>query len=275
MPKIFNSKKFYDLGTTERIPNWLLDQIEKRLKGHLNLNMSIVGDTGAGKSYLALRLGELISKRFNTPFTIEQVLFDPTQFFKIIQVLPSRSVIMFDESSVSLDSHKWMTVQNKMLSYVTETYRFKEFVTVFCLPSLHMLDSRVRQVVHVLIRMYGKNCEEARVYRLTATHLGAQYLKGVGCIYNAKLPSYEKCKRASCRGCPQYKTCDLLRGQYERKKEESFNELVAFTQFRLSQLPFDKLITGSPYGAAQKIGMEKEDYGENIVDEDISDIDEK
>jgi hypothetical protein len=105
----------------------------------------------------------------------------------------------------------------------------------------------------------------------------SQYLRGVGVLRNIVLPNYEHCKRPSCRACAEYKKCKLLRGQYERKKEEAFNELLAYTQFRLSQIPVDKILSGSgsPYGLSQKIGMDKEEYGENVVDEDISDIDEK
>lgn len=100
MPKIFNYRKFYDIGKGEKVSNWLTKQIEERIKNNMNFLAVISGDTGSGKSFTALRIGELLGKVFNVPFTVDQVLFNPTDFFKLIQVLPSRSTIIFDEGSV-------------------------------------------------------------------------------------------------------------------------------------------------------------------------------
>lgn len=164
------------------------------------------------------------------------------------------------------------TVESKLLGWVTETFRFKQFILIICAPDLGMINSRVRRCCHALIRMYGNKGEEGRVYKLVPTQLGAQYLRGIGTLRNIVMPDYEYCKRPSCRNCPEYKTCNLLRGQYERKKEEAFNELLAFTQFKISQLPFDRIATSSPYGFKQKIEKmtEKEYYGEDVLlDEDV------
>lgn len=98
--KLFNWENFYNIRGKERKTDWLLDQIEARFDNHLNLIMVIVGETGQGKSYTGLRIGEKTSQRFNVPFTIDQVLFDPTKFFRLVKTLPPRSTIMVDEGSV-------------------------------------------------------------------------------------------------------------------------------------------------------------------------------
>ena len=322
MPKIFNYRKFYDIGKGEKVSNWLTKQIEERIKNNMNFLAVISGDTGSGKSFTALRIGELLGKVFNVPFTVDQVLFNPTDFFKLIQVLPSRSTIIFDEgsvdskekipyeynnelkveeigeiykkyfktpekikilatdlkstswispsaisrhplippkkmyrittetgrtitgssdhsfivrekenvkivkgdtlkegmevpvsegmkwekitkieeikssdifvydftvpgketfcntngifvhNSVTMDAQKWQSVESKLLGWVTETFRFKQFIVFICAPDLSMINSRVRKCTHAFIRMYGRNGEEARVYKLQSSHLG-------------------------------------------------------------------------------------------------------
>ena len=101
MATLFDWKNFYNVKEgKERKTDWILDQIEARFDNHLNLIMIVVGETGQGKSYTALRLGEKTAQRFNVPFTIDQVVFDPTEFFGLVRKLPPRSTIMVDEGSV-------------------------------------------------------------------------------------------------------------------------------------------------------------------------------
>lgn len=242
----------------------------KVLKNHNFLLRNGIISHNSGKSYTGIRIGQCISRRFNTPFTVDQILFNPLEFFRLIKVLPSKSVIMFDEGSVTLDAQKWQTTESKLLGMVTETFRFKQYVLIICAPDLGMINSRVRRCTHALIRMYGNRGEEGRVYRLVPTQLGAQYLRGIGTLRNIVLPDYESCQRPSCRACPNYRACDLLRGQYERKKEEAFKEIVDFAEFKLSQLSLEKVLTGSPYGFREKmkLDLERDTYGSDIVDEE-------
>jgi len=267
LPKIFDYKKFYDIGKGKKASNWLTSKIEERINHNMNFLCVISGDTGSGKSYTALRIGELLGRVFDVPFTVDHVLFNPMDFFRLVQILPSKSTIIFDEGSVTMDAQRWQTVESKLLGWITETFRFKQFIVFIVAPDLSMINSRVRKCTHAFIRMYGRNGEEARVYKLQSSHLGTQYLCGVGVLRNIVLPNYEQCKRPSCRDCKKYKTCNLLRGQYERKKEEAFNELLTYTQFRLGQLTLDKVLAGSPYGFAKK--TVRDEWGENIVDEDV------
>jgi len=187
---------------------------------------------------------------------------------------------IFVHNSLTLDAQKWQTVESKLLGYVTETFRFKQYILIICAPDLGMINGRVRRCTHALIRMYGTKGEEGRVYKLIPTQLGAQYLKGIGTLRHIVLPDYEYCQRPSCRKCEKYKTCDLLRGRYERKKEEAFNELLDYTEFRISQIPFEKIGSGSPYGFKEKMQRatseatteEREEYGEDvIIDDDDAD----
>ena len=167
------------------------------------------------------------------------------------------------------------TVESKLLGWITETFRFKQFIVIICVPDLSMINSRVRKCTHAFVRMYGRNGEEGRVYKLVSTHLGSQFLKGIGVMRNIVLPNYEDCKRSSCRKCNSYKTCSLLRGEYERKKEEAFNELLAFTQFRIGQLSAERALASSPYGFRERMQTEseRENWGEDIVP--VNDEDEE
>lgn len=277
MPSVFDAKKFFGLNENKKVENWLIKQIEQRFANQRNLLMCITGETGSGKSYAALRIGQCISRHFGTPFTVDQVLFNPLEFFRLVKTLPSRSVIIFDEGSLTLDAQRWALTESKLLGYVAETYRFKQYVTIICAPDLAMINSRVRRCAHALIRMYGNKGEEGRVYRLVPTQLGAQYLRGVGVLRNIVPPDYEFCQRPSCRKCEKYRTCDLLRAQYERKKEEAFSELLDYIEYRISQFTLENVLSSSPYGFREKMRRalqqrEQEEYGSDVAIDEESEM---
>ena len=197
---------------------------------------------------------------------IEEI--EPTSSYVYDFTVPKTEIFgnadgVFVHNSVVLDSQKWMLLQTKLMGLVTETYRFKELLTIICLPNFKMLANRVREVTHAVVKMFGKHGSEARVYRLKPTGYGAQYIAGVGVLKNIKLPCYEQCKRGSCRGCKKYKSCMLLRGQYERKKAEAFGELLDYAEWQIKRLALERVV--SPYSFHKQVDP---DVDELVDDED-------
>ena len=162
---------------------------------------------------------------------------------------------IFVHNSVTADAHRWASAQNKAMGWMTETFRYKGYIVIFCLPDLSMLDSRIRKVTHSVTICRGEPGEEARVYKLKATHLGSQRLKGLGIIDRYPLPCVEKCQRKSCRRpkqCLQYHSCTLLRGEYERKKEEGFELLRQYCESKVKNAT-GGITPYTPFGSGSSI----------------------
>jgi hypothetical protein len=244
-----------DIGDQKKPSDgWLISELTARLKGGMNFMAAVAGATGSGKSYTVLRICELLSKSLDAPFTIDNVVFDPQEFFDGLGSAQYYTCFMIDESGLSLDAHRWMSVINKLFGYVAETFRFKRLAVFFVMPDLSFLDSRCRRVTHAFIRVHQPYGREARVYKLASNHLGEQWLKGMGKLVNVKLPNYESCKKSKCGDCAKFSStgpdrCYLLRANYERKKEEAFETLRLYIQMELSQRAGGK----SPYGEMNQI----------------------
>jgi hypothetical protein len=261
---------FYGLLVEEseqkRTEGWFVQEVVDRIKNHRNFLCCIVGSPGSGKSYLGIRMCQKISEKLGVPFTVDNILFDPGDFFDLIDKLPSGSFIMIDEAGVALDARKFMTTFHSVFNYVLETFRFKLINMIFVLPDLAMLDANCRRVLTALIRVYDRGY--GRVYKLKSSYLGSQWLKGLGVLENVPMPDYEKCKRPNCLKCPKFDECDLLRGQYERKKHEAFETLKVWSKMVLSQ-PKKAITPYNPFGVKGE-DIDKEDFEEKIYGEDVA-----
>jgi len=103
-----------------------------------------LGQTGNGKSYAGLRWCEDLDENF----CIDNVVFTSEEFIDLVKSnkLKIGSCILFDEVSVSADSRSAMTKQNKILSWLISTIRFKRFIIIYSCPSLAQVDSNVRKI---------------------------------------------------------------------------------------------------------------------------------
>lgn len=168
----------------DHILNYL---IEKVIRQRENIIVFVTGQTGRGKSYAALRLMEAIHKRVyellkteNIPYdgsypkkvSIEQVATSGQEFLKIVNA-PAKpyTCVLFDEVGVSQGgaaARKWASDLNNALVDVTQTFRNLQLFTIYTAPDDSYLDSKMRNLVHVLITMKKKyvqqNVSMAKVY---------------------------------------------------------------------------------------------------------------
>lgn len=131
----------------------VLRMITQRIKTNKNYMMLAQGETGSGKSYIALRLGEIIDKNFS----LDNVVFTPQQFSELLTggTLKAGSVVIFDEAGVGMSSKEWATRSNKLISNITQTFRTNRLIVIFTLPSGRYLDSSIRNIFHALIEPLG------------------------------------------------------------------------------------------------------------------------
>lgn len=104
------------------------------------------GDTGGGKSYSAVSLGESTDPRF----TIANVHTSAKEMldFLIEKHRPKGTAIVLDEAGVNLSSRKWMTAENKALGELFQTFRYMNLAVYMTLPNFTFLDVQQRKLVH-------------------------------------------------------------------------------------------------------------------------------
>ena len=136
----------------------VISLIIRRLR-HKNQNWLavITGQTGTGKSYSAISIAKIIDEKF----TNDQIVYTPEQFMSLLNsgVLKKGSAIVFDEAGVGIPNRDWYTIQNKLVSYVLQTFRHKNLAVIFTTPSLDFIDIHTRKLFHAYIETKSINRE--------------------------------------------------------------------------------------------------------------------
>jgi DNA-binding CsgD family transcriptional regulator len=193
-----------------------------------NFFMVIVGSTGSGKSYSALRLAELL----DDSFTINECCFKAKEFLmkiKKFQDLAENNqeetkgkVIMFDEIGVEHDSKRFMTISNRVINYFFQTSRYLNLIVIMTVPFLSFIDSSTRKLCHCIAETKGINQRTKQVtlkvkFLQVAPFSSKEYPKYLRFTKMNKHYSLQKIKV----GLPSEK----LRNDYEKKKREYGNWL--------------------------------------------------
>lgn len=180
------------------------------------VNVVVTGEAGEGKSYMALTLAKLLDPRF----TITQVVFTYSNYMKLLRRLGMGRAIMFDEPSYAMGKRDWYKQINKVLVQTIESQRFKVHPLFIPIINKALLDKTIRDHL-IQFQVSVKDRGKAEVYRIQASPFEEKTYYHYIC--DLEYPIIGQCKRPSCLGCKQMKTCRELRGEYERKKSEIQN----------------------------------------------------
>jgi hypothetical protein len=125
---------------------FVVDVIKKRVfRENKNYLGVICGETGSGKSYCAMKIGEMVDPNFS----IERVAFTPEGFMKILNSrLKKGSVVVFDEAGVGMPAREWRSIANKALGYIFQTFRHLNLAVLFTTPSFDFVDIQARKLFH-------------------------------------------------------------------------------------------------------------------------------
>ena len=196
---------------TEKKPkDWFIREVTKRIASGRNFIGIIHGPTGSGKSYLGMKIAEKLDPTFN----IERVIFDPEDFFDLIGKLPKGAWLVFDEAGAILDARRFMTVVNCVVSYVLETFRYKQISVIFTVPNLKMIDTNVRRLMHAMV--FQRDRGKARIYRVDTGYDGTVYAFRIGRFKHVQKPS------------------DQLVEAYEAKKAKAFKQILVKARVAIS-----------------------------------------
>ena len=145
---------------------------------------------GVGKSYAAMRKGELIDKDFH----IGKVVYHPGEFLKAMHDVESDGtpgqVVVVDEGEITAPAALWYSVTNRMISYSLSTSRYLRSMTIFVTPSFGFLDRKVRVLAsHInfcdkVVLRSGAQEVSLRTYRITTDLFGDKIFFGKIWMYN-------------------------------------------------------------------------------------------
>jgi hypothetical protein len=113
---------------------------KERERENRNLNIILSGKVGGGKYYASLSIANYLNRYYD----LSNVCYDITDFIDRVQNQPKGTVITLDEAGVSAGSKDAMSLASKSLSKTIQSTRYKQQVSIYCVPNLNYLDRTVR-----------------------------------------------------------------------------------------------------------------------------------
>ena len=138
-----------------------ISYIKGRIRKNKNFLGFISGQTGSGKSFSSLRIAE----ELNPDFSPERVVFNGLELMSLINSgkLKKGSVIIFEEVGVNMDAKNWQSTTNKMLNYLMQTFRHRNFILIMNSPYMDFVDAGTRKLFHAEMRTAGIDFNKKQV----------------------------------------------------------------------------------------------------------------
>ena len=194
--------------------------IKQRIKKNKNFLGFISGQTGSGKSYCSLRICEELDPNFN----VDQCIFTGMELMDLINSgkLKKGSAIVFEEVGVGLSNRNWQSVINKLINFLLQTFRHKNFILIMNSPYMDFVDASTRKLFHAEMRTIGINLKKNEV-KLKPQHI--QYNSRMQKFYYKRLKVIMPEGRIPIDLWNVAKPSESLRVAYEKKKLEYTTEL--------------------------------------------------
>lgn len=141
----------------QKMPQWIknnvaMNKIWNRTRNYnQNYLAAVCGQTGSGKSWYATSLAHNMDIDHNeySRFNVDRIVFSGSDFIALVKKnLPKGSFIIWDEVGIGINSRTFYEQENLNISYVTQTFRFKNNCVLYTVPAFHYIDKQVRQLFH-------------------------------------------------------------------------------------------------------------------------------
>ncbi len=131
----------------ERYDTWLMPWIRDRIARNMDVLGLFVGPRGSGKSYSAMELAYTCDATFNQ----DRVMFDVTNFidYVIDGDLKKGNAVILDDAGVFMNSRDWQSVQNKAVSVVAQSFRYRNLITFITVPKWNYIDAQTRGLINI------------------------------------------------------------------------------------------------------------------------------
>lgn len=137
---------------------------QKRREQDRDMKMIITArnsETGTGKTSLAVSLAE---KWDVHGWTADKATLSASQYMDMFDEQREGSVLLLDEGEQAADNRRSMSSDNVDLSHVWATMRYRQVFTITTLPSVSMLDKRLKELADIRVNVTRRG--HARVYRI-------------------------------------------------------------------------------------------------------------
>lgn len=126
---------------------------KQRIKKNKNAMYFIGGPTGSGKTFCSLRIAEELDPEFD----IDRVVFNGVELMDLINSgkLRKGSVVVFEEAGIEMSNKNWQSTINKMLNYLIQTFRHRNFILIFNSPYMDFVDASTRKLFHAELITMG------------------------------------------------------------------------------------------------------------------------
>lgn len=220
---------------------------------------------GCGKSYTAMRTGELVDKSFG----IHKVVYTPQDFLKVMDEVEREGtkgqVVVVDEGEITAPAHLWQDFRNRAIGYSLATGRYLQCLTIVVSPSFGWVDKRLRTLTNHLgfcnkiIDSGGKTKVNLRLYRLKTDQFNDKiYLNKINMhsaernqiitfkSFNVKLPSEALCEEyeKKSRSFKSSLRSDLSKSMhaFDKEKEKEGSSKKDFSELTRNALKNDRIM---------------------------------
>lgn len=117
-----------------------------RIRNNQNIIGAVCGETGSGKSWTALKIGEMIDPHFGP----ENVVFSAKEFLESFESHSRGEVVIYDEGQ-EWSARRSMSKKNVEMSDIMTMLRFTQVNVLFTVPDISMVDINLRRLLHLYL----------------------------------------------------------------------------------------------------------------------------
>lgn len=223
------------------------------LKKNRDCRIIITGEPGVGKSTLALRIAEILNPevyvRDIEKAVEEGICFTAKEFIKAVRTFLSCSVIIFDEAAQGWYHRQFMSMASMILSKILIGFRFKQFVSILCIPNIELLDADALRLVTFRIEITSQG--NAEVFRVMKQKFG-------GAPWNKKVIDHLTFGKPDVKLWNRYekrktKFQEDLYDKYGKQLDEMEKPLVTLSDI-IERVRLDRKLGNKTYEASDKKG---------------------
>lgn len=147
----------------------LIKLIVNRIDSNKNALIPLVGSTGSGKSLSALQIAigcylYMFGKIPSNEYLINHLFFRAKDFLKEMNQLSQdlnekkslpKQFWIWDESGIEAGAKEHMTLRNRAIGWLVQTFRNLNQIVFFTVPSFSFLDASIRKMMHIVIETRG------------------------------------------------------------------------------------------------------------------------
>lgn len=152
---------------------------------------------GIGKSYLALKLGELIDKNFS----IDKVVFEPKDFKRVLKIMEEKfyQVMVIDEAGILINAKKWASFINEAIRATMMVLRNLRCMCILVSPAMKFIDADVRRMI-----TFTAECEKhidrtGHQQKVYARFYKINWLETQDKFYLYRLKFFERSTKKECK----------------------------------------------------------------------------